>query len=61
MPPPVTGRTIPTQALGPKKGAVTWVSERLRSGDVKDWSGVAEVLDVVVVVDDAVDGGVAGR
>jgi len=44
MPPAGTGRRMPSQMLGPKKGAVTWVSWRLRRGVEKDWrAGVGVV------------------
>ncbi len=44
IPPPVTGCSIPTQAFGPKKGAVTSVSWKLSIGaenDLNWWVGSA--------------------
>ena len=35
--PPGVGMTTPSQTLGPKKGAETWVSFRERRGEAKDW------------------------
>lgn len=44
MPPPGTGRRMPCQMLGPKKGAETWVSWRERTGAERDWrAGVGVV------------------
>lgn len=37
MPPPGVGMQTPSQILGPKKGALTWVSCREGRGAEKDW------------------------
>lgn len=44
MPPPVTGMRMPSQTLGPKKGAETWVSWRLRMGAENDWKDEVGVV-----------------
>lgn len=63
MPPPGTGRRMPSQTLGPKKGAATCVSWRERRGVEKEvrvgWGCLG--WGAAVGARPRIGGGVAGR